>query len=66
MQQERVNVDDLQRALTAAKDQYRTSLAALEGISEAIHRQRNNPLLLRTPGVGAEADILDKLSYRLG
>ena len=72
-QQERQSVEDLQRALSSAKELYRTTLANLERISNEIHAQRNADraaeLPPRTPGVGAEAeccDQLDKLSINLG
>ena len=56
VQQERRNVDDLQRTLTSAKDKYRDALGSLEAISNEIHRQRKaNALPARTPGVGAES-----------
>ena len=56
LQQERHNVDDLQRALNAAKARYKEALSKLEAISEEIHMQRKLRLKLppRTPGVGAE------------
>ena len=57
-QQERQSVEDLQRALTGAKEIYRNALSNLEQISEEIHAARQlkkGPLPPRTPGVGAEA-----------
>ena len=58
VQQERRNVDDLQRTLTSAKDKYRNALGSLEAISNEIHRQRKaNALPARTPGVGAESYV---------
>ena len=66
-------MEDLQRALTSAKDLYKTTLINLERISEEIHaaRKAENELQLppRTPGVGAEADSCeqsDNLSINLG
>ena len=66
-------MEDLQRALGAAKELYRTALANLERISNDIHAQRNADKGLelppRTPGVGAEADCcqqMDSLSINLG
>ena len=67
---ERQSVEDLQMALTAAKDTYRESLVTLEAISEEIHRQRKMEILPpRTPGVGAEASLVeqtDLLTINLG
>lgn len=77
LQQERQSVEDLQRALTSAKALYRSALANLESISNEIHASRRaagehaleEPLPERTPGVGAEADVIDameELTINLG
>ena len=67
-------MEDLQRALVAAKTLYRSALTNLEQISNEIHASRraddvDEPLPERTPGVGAEADVIDAvedLSINLG
>ena len=75
-QQERQNVEDLQRALSLAKQKYKATLQSLESISESIHEKRrvkaSSHLPLRTPGVGAESiysqssDTSDLPSINLG
>ena len=69
-QMERQNVEDLQRALTGAKQRYKAALDSLEAISEEVHRKRKLDVELppRTPGVGAEStsDQSDLPSINLG
>ena len=75
-QQERQNIEDLQRALSLAKQKYKATLQSLETISESIHEKRkakaSSQLPLRTPGVGAESiysqssDTSDLPSINLG
>ncbi len=57
LQQEKQNVEDLQRALRAAKRRYKGALERLEEISNSVHEKRRKRIQLppRTPGVGAEA-----------
>ncbi|KAI0227922.1 SH3 domain-binding protein 5-like [Lamellibrachia satsuma] len=59
LKQERQNIEDLQRALSLAKQKYKATLQSLETISESIHEKRkakaSSQLPLRTPGVGAES-----------
>ena len=71
LQQEKLNVEDLVRALLSAKVRYKGALATLEAISEEVHMKRKASTLLppRTPGVGAEnaSDInADLPSINLG
>lgn len=56
LQQEKLNVEDLVRALHSAKLRYRGALSTLEAISEEVHMKRKMAEVLppRTPGVGAE------------
>ncbi len=75
-QQERQNVEDLQRALSLAKQKYKATLKSLETISDSIHEKRkaraSSQLPPRTPGVGAESiysqssDTSDLPSINLG
>ena len=75
-QQERQNVEDLQRALALAKQKYKATLKSLETISDGIHEMRkakaSSLLPPRTPGVGAESiysqssDTSDLPSINLG
>ena len=70
MQQEKLSVEDLQRALHAAKQRYKGALESLEEISNSVHEKRRKHLELppRTPGVGAECNesIGDLPSLNLG
>ena len=69
-QQEKLNVEDLQRALHAAKKRYKGALARLEEISNSVHEKRRKHIDLppRTPGVGAECSTstCDLPSLNLG
>lgn len=56
LQQQKQNVEDLQRGVAAAKDGYKSAMVQLERISEEIHSQRNLPLPIREPGVGCETE----------
>ncbi|CAF0733277.1 unnamed protein product [Adineta ricciae] len=55
---QKLQIEDIQKAISQAKKAYRTALNNLEQISEEIHIQRQNqtPIKLppREPGVGAE------------
>ncbi|XP_035688510.1 SH3 domain-binding protein 5-like isoform X1 [Branchiostoma floridae] len=54
--QQKQNVEDLQKAVSASKVKYREALKNLESISDEIHRNRQLLKEPRSAGVGAEAD----------
>ncbi|RUS79404.1 hypothetical protein EGW08_012817 [Elysia chlorotica] len=57
LQQVKQSIQDLQQAMVAAKARYSGALRRLETISDCIHEQRRQKLVLmypREPGVGAE------------
>lgn len=60
LQHAKLTVEDLQKALTSAKKNYKDTMKRLECISEELHFQRKMLTLPeRTPGVGAEAENYD-------
>ncbi|CAH1237990.1 SH3BP5 [Branchiostoma lanceolatum] len=54
--QQKQNVEDLQKAVSASKVKYREALKNLESISDEIHRNRQLLKEPRSAGVGAEAE----------
>ncbi|GFO13664.1 Sh3 domain-binding protein 5 [Plakobranchus ocellatus] len=59
LQQVKQSIQDLQQAMASAKIRYSGALRRLEAISDCIHEQRRQELVLmypREPGVGAEED----------
>ncbi|XP_013417874.1 SH3 domain-binding protein 5-like [Lingula anatina] len=60
LEQQKIDVEDLQRAISAAKHKYSAALKNLERISEEVHLRRKSrvgqfKLPPREPGVGAES-----------
>ncbi|CAM4786880.1 unnamed protein product [Rotaria magnacalcarata] len=58
LQNQKLRIEAVQKAISQAKRMYRTALNNLERISEEIHLKRNNPLVIklppREPGVGSD------------
>jgi hypothetical protein len=68
LQQQKANVEDLQRALHITKQRYQNALHNLESISEEVHvrRQRQMVLSLRQSGGDVDDTQSDLPSINLG